>query len=128
MFYSVLRQTIFLIAAILASSILFSGQTPTINPNGVVNYASMSASGGIAPGSAAVILGDNLASSLSFGDGLPYPTALAGTSVSINGIAAPLSSVSPTQIKFQVPWELAGQGTSGTLIVSRNGTASAPYT
>ena len=125
---SALYGRIVLLAATLASGVIVWGQTPTINSNGVVNDATMSASGGIAPGSVAALFGNNLASSAATASALPLPTTLGGTGVFINGIAAPLFFVSPTQINFQVPWELAGQGTNGTLIVNRNGTQSAPYT
>jgi uncharacterized protein (TIGR03437 family) len=37
----------------------------------------------------------------------PLPTTLTRTTVRINGIAAPLLYVSPTQINFQVPFEVA---------------------
>ncbi len=38
---------------------------------------------------------------------LPLPTALAGTSVFVNGVAAPLFFVSPGQINFQLPYGTA---------------------
>ncbi|MGA3079742.1 MAG: hypothetical protein ABSG56_39460, partial [Bryobacteraceae bacterium] len=36
-----------------------------------------------------------------------FATSVAGVSVSVNGVNAPLIYVSPTQINFQVPWETA---------------------
>jgi len=53
-----------------------------------------------------------IGSNLSFGSASAdltqdtLPTKLAGTEVFINGIAAPLVLVSPTQINAQLPWEL----------------------
>jgi uncharacterized protein (TIGR03437 family) len=43
------------------------------------------------------------------------PTILGGTQVYFNGIAAPLYSVSPTQIVAQVPWEFTDLLTSSTV-------------
>jgi uncharacterized protein (TIGR03437 family) len=71
-------------------------QAPQINTGGVVNGASF-ASSGIAPGSIATVFGTNFGSSMT------------GVTVQIGGVNAPLYSVSPTQINFQVPWELAGR-------------------
>ena len=39
--------------------------------------------------------------------GSPPPTELDGVRLTLGGIPAPLLSVSPTEIQFQVPWELA---------------------
>lgn len=72
-----------------------SAQTPVIDPGGVVNAASNAP--GLTPGSLASVYGLNFGSSRS------------GVIVQLNGITAPLISVSSTQINFQVPWELAGQ-------------------
>jgi uncharacterized protein (TIGR03437 family) len=41
------------------------------------------------------------------------PTALGGVTVLVNGIAAPLYYVSPTQINFQVPWDVEAPPLSG---------------
>ena len=57
----------------------------------------------LAPGSIATIFGQNLASDTALADGYPLPTSLAGASVIVNGVAAPLFYASPTQINFQVP-------------------------
>ena len=82
-------------------------QKPVINPGGIVNAASQSASPElgmiVAPGGIATIYGSNLASSTETAATLPLPTSLAGTSVTVNGSPAPLFYVSPNQINFQVP-------------------------
>ncbi len=92
-------------------------QQPVINPGGVVNAASYAAgfsslsrtgypqTGGepaLAAGSLASIFGSDLAASTLVAQ-TPLPIRLGGTSVSVNGIAAPLLFVSPAQIDFQVP-------------------------
>jgi uncharacterized protein (TIGR03437 family) len=54
----------------------------------------------------------------------PLPTVAGGVSVIINGFFAPLLYVSPTQINFQVPWELGlGDGTSPFTVVLYGPTA-----
>jgi uncharacterized protein (TIGR03437 family) len=56
-------------------------------------------------------VGTNLADAVHLipapGPGQSFPTTLAGVSVSVNGVAAPLVYVSSTQINFQIPWETA---------------------
>ncbi len=101
-------------------------QTPVIFTNGVVNAATYSAFFGVAPGSAASILGTNLSASTASASSLPLATSLAGTSVTVNGINAPLFYVSPTQINFQVPWELTAS--TNQLVVTTASGSSAPYT
>ena len=82
--------------------------TPVIAPGRVVNGASYL--GTIAPGSLAAVYGNNLADDVHFvsvAAGEKFPTTVAGVSISVNGVKAPLTYVSPTQINFQVPWGTA---------------------
>ncbi len=61
----------------------------------------------IAPGSLVTILGKDLSEqTASAPRGNSYPTALGGVEVYFDGIRAPLSFVSPTQINAQMPWEV----------------------
>lgn len=66
------------------------------------------------PGTITSIFGEDLASETIHAElvngGLP--TELGGVRVYANGKQAPLYFVSPTQINFQVPWELEGTGFS----------------
>ena len=81
---------------------------PSINSGGLVSAASLT-SGSVA-GSIVSLFGSNLATGPANSSGvLPLPKTLLTTSVQVNGIAAPLFFVSPTQINFQIPWEVAGQ-------------------
>jgi uncharacterized protein (TIGR03437 family) len=96
---------------------------------GVVNAASFNtgaAAGNIAiaPGSLITIFGTSLAAATVAASGFPLPVSLGSTSVSINGIAAPLLYVSPGQINLQVPFEIAGP--AATLVVSTSAGPSAP--
>ncbi|HVW07219.1 MAG TPA: hypothetical protein VHC90_01480 [Bryobacteraceae bacterium] len=59
----------------------------------------------ISPGSMIAIFGTNLAASPASASA-PLPLTLGGTSVTINGLPAPLSFVSPGQVNAQVPSSL----------------------
>ena len=88
---------------------------PSIFSNGVVNAARYNAK--ISPGALASIFGPSFASE-NLGASLPLPTTLGGVSVSVNGKAAPILYVTPTQVNFQVPWETAVGSASVTVSVS----------
>jgi adhesin/invasin len=66
----------------------------------VTNAASFYAGG--SPGAAQTLFGNYLAPS-THAASYPLPTSFGGTTVLVNGIAAPLYYVSPTQINFQMP-------------------------
>jgi uncharacterized protein (TIGR03437 family) len=59
----------------------------------------------ISPGSLIAIFGSNLAAGQASASA-PLPLTLAGTSVTVNGVAAPLTFVSPGQLDAQVPSSL----------------------
>jgi uncharacterized protein (TIGR03437 family) len=74
------------------------------------NGASLSGGGNaaqIAPGTIVSINGANLSAQTASADmtQLQLPTTLGGVQVYFNGIPAPLTFVSPTQINAQIPWE-----------------------
>jgi uncharacterized protein (TIGR03437 family) len=77
---------------------------PQISQGGVANAASYSTV--LAPGELFSIFGTNLASTTASATSVPLPMTLAGTSVTVNGKAAPLVFVSPTQINAQIPYEV----------------------
>ncbi len=103
-------------------------QSPVITPGGVVNAASYTQP--VVPGSLVAIFGSNLAQGVSVATTTPWPTTLNGTSVSFNGIAAPLSYVSPIQINAQVPSSLTFNGgvtnTMASVVVTTTVGSSAP--
>jgi uncharacterized protein (TIGR03437 family) len=97
---------------------------PTTNAGGVLNSASSTPN--LVPGSLASVYGANFEAG-GFNEStafiLPEPTTAAGVSVTMNGIAAPLSYVGANQVNFQIPWELQGQ-TSAAFVVVANGVSS----
>jgi beta-glucosidase len=101
-----------------------TSQAPVIATGGVLNAASNLSN--LAPGALATLYGSQLA------DGTPpiafadrFPISAGGVTVSVNGVNAPLTYVSPTQINFQIPWETP-VGASVPIIVTRDTVPSSP--
>ncbi len=129
---------------LFVSPMAIPGQQPVISAGGVVSAASYgtgseigtAGSGGnffetLPGGSIATIFGANLASSTQTAKSTPLPRQLAGTSVSVNGIGAPLFYVSATQINFQVPSSndtTPGASSAAGIVVSTATGESEPYT
>ena len=120
-----MRFSIYLFGLIFPA--LVSAQAPVVFAGGVINAASYAKAQPVTLGSFVAIFGSG------FGSGgvtstVPWPTSLGGTMVLMNGVPAPLYSVSDGQINAQVPFEAlpAGQ-TSGSVIVivQRGGQSSA---
>jgi adhesin/invasin len=88
----------------------------------VTNAASFHAGG--SPGGAHTIFGSYLAASTQTAFGYPLPTSLAGTTVLVNGITAPLFFVSPSQINFQMP-SATGEGSASIVVTTNAGSSSA---
>jgi uncharacterized protein (TIGR03437 family) len=82
----------------------------------VVNAASYQ-SGPVAPGSYITLFGQNLAQTIATAASYPLPSTLAGSSLTINGVPAPLYYASPTQIDAQVPFEAAAGTATAILTV-----------
>ena len=97
---------------------------PSITPGGVV--AVYSAVTTIQPGEWVSIFGTNLAGSSANWTG-DFPTSLGGTSVTIDGIAAYLSYVGPTQINLQAPND-SNSGPVPVVVSTAGGTASSTVT
>ncbi len=73
------------------------------------------------PGSDPVIQVANLSSeTLDVAGFDPLPTSLGGVSVTMNGIAAPVFSLSPDTVTFQTPWELIGERRAEVVLTSGN--------
>jgi uncharacterized protein (TIGR03437 family) len=83
---------------------------PPPNIQSVVNSASLQPV--LSPGVMVSIFGSHLTGptlSTTFDDTASFPTSVAVTTVTFNGVAAPLLYVSPNQINAVVPFSLAGQ-------------------
>ena len=74
----------------------------TARPVAAVSAASYAA-GAVAPESIVAAFGEYLASNTAVATSIPLPTQLAGTSVRVNGILAPLFFVSRQQLNFLLP-------------------------
>jgi uncharacterized protein (TIGR03437 family) len=115
------------IALITALAGAAFAQAPVVAAGGVLNAASLVKGQPVALGSFVAIFGSG------FGNGgvtgtVPWPVNLGGTSVTMNGVPAPLYAVTDGQINAQVPFEALAPGqTSGSvnIIVQRNGQNSA---
>lgn len=108
-----------------------------MSPGGILNAASSDKTGQpVAPGSLVSIYGSNLVLVSAGALSIPLDTQLSGTSVTFNGVLAPMLSAThgsgQDQLNVQIPWEaMAFQppNTSGTarVVVTRNtGAISAP--
>jgi uncharacterized protein (TIGR03437 family) len=86
--------------------------TPVLYSGAAVNGASFRGNAPVAPGSIASVFGLNLSAA-----------SLGAIEVRLNGINAPVFAATPTQINFQVPWQLAGQQ-QAQLVITVSGTAS----
>jgi uncharacterized protein (TIGR03437 family) len=106
-------------------------QPPIVQASGVLNAASLlsTTAQGISPGMLLTIKGQLLAASAAVGtyENGALPVRLAGTQVTINGIAAPLLYVSQTQINLQVPLALQ-TGKDAEILVSTAAGSSSPVT
>ena len=93
-----------------------------------MNAASNAAGQPVAPGGLVAIYGNSFAAAIALASTVPLSTSLGGTSVSINGMAAPLDFVAPGQINAQVPFEVLPPGVNGSvnLVVTTNGVPSPP--
>jgi uncharacterized protein (TIGR03437 family) len=61
----------------------------------------------IAPGGILSIFGTQLAPATASAQGVPLPTMLAGTTVTLNGVSASLYFASPGQLNIQIPYEVS---------------------
>jgi uncharacterized protein (TIGR03437 family) len=105
------------------STLDFTIVGPSVAPAGLLNGANYKAQ--LSAGSYAALFGSSMASSTASAQSVPLPTTLASVSVLMNGFAAPLFFVSPTQINLQVPWELSGTNQI-EVVVTTNGVSATP--
>ena len=113
-----IREVMRALFLVLTACLTAFAQLPQISPGGVVSAASWGSP--VAPGEIVAIFGSNLAAAQQSASGT-LPLTLGGTSVTINGVAAPLAFVSSGQINAQVPSSLAAMSlniTSATVVVA----------
>jgi uncharacterized protein (TIGR03437 family) len=91
----------------------------------VTNAASFAADA-ISTGSLVSLFGSHLAPVTWNAVSTPLPLSLVDTSVTINGVVAPLLYVSANQINVQVPYEVPAG--NATVVVRSGGLSSAPFT
>jgi uncharacterized protein (TIGR03437 family) len=85
-------------------------EAPPPTVNSVISAATLQPA--ISPGSLVTIFGSNIGTppvTATYNDAGLYPTSLGNSTVTFNGVAAPLLYVSNTQINAIVPFEVAGQ-------------------
>jgi uncharacterized protein (TIGR03437 family) len=98
-----------------------SGGTPAIQ--GLTDAASYQQR--YSPGMILTVWGASLAPSgtAESAASVPLPLTMAGIAATVNGVAAPLYYVSPTQLNIQVPYQTA-LGSPATLAINNNGQIS----
>jgi uncharacterized protein (TIGR03437 family) len=110
-----------------------AGPVPTVADGATVNNGSFALHPApLGPGSIAAIFGSNLnnGNSLcgsSFGADGKLITSICGSTVTFDGVAAPMFFSSPGQLAVQVPYEMAGK-TTASVVVTVDGQASTPRT
>ncbi len=97
---------------------------PFLQPLGIFNAASYAPPGlPVSPGGFVAMFGSGLAQGLAQASTLPFPILLGNVQVTVNGLNAPLSAVSPTQINAVVPYGVTGPTAT---FVAINTTAASP--
>jgi uncharacterized protein (TIGR03437 family) len=92
-------------------------------PVTTVNAASFLAAAPLAPDTIATVFGTNLSSATASAASQPLPTTLAGVTVLVNGVPAPLFFVSPFQINYLIPPGTAA-GAAGVVVTNEGGLVS----
>jgi len=103
-----LRRILLTVICLCAAATSFNQTTKasrTIAPVALVNAASYETT--VAPGSIGALFGAGMTTQTAIAPSLPLPTTLAGVTVKLNGLDAPLFFVSPNQINLQVPGGVA---------------------
>ena len=96
---------------------VLGGSTSGTTISSVVNSYSFQST--VSPGMLLTVLGSNLANAPQSTSGSPFPYSAEGVTAAVNGLAAPILYVSPTQLNIQVPYAVgAGPGVVG---INNNG-------
>ncbi len=108
---------------------IYGESTPELPSIAAVANAASYSVDAISPGSLISLFGSNMSGSnlapiSGSASAIPLPMSIEDTSVTINGVPAPLLYVSPKQINVQTPWEIPSG--SATVVVRTRGALSAP--
>ncbi|MDP9053150.1 MAG: hypothetical protein M3N93_02425 [Acidobacteriota bacterium] len=90
-----------------AAALVVYGLLPQGNVALSIANAASGTPNAIAPGAIASLYGAGLATGTATASSFPIPVTLAGASITVNGIAAPIVYASPSQINFQIPFDVA---------------------
>lgn len=115
------------LALAVALCVSAAEEQPLTTARGAVNAVSLqSAPSVVAQGGILAVFGEQLAAAHTKPEGAPLPVALEDPAVEvlINGVAAPLFFVSPTQVNVMVPWEV--EPGWADVVVRRGGLESSP--
>jgi uncharacterized protein (TIGR03437 family) len=103
-----------------------SGSGVFLNPQGIFNAASFAPPGyPVSPGEFITLYGTGLGTQSGVAKSFPFPPTLAGVQLTVNGITAPIYSVStasPAQISAIVPYGVSGS--TATFVVTVNNVKS----
>jgi uncharacterized protein (TIGR03437 family) len=103
-------------ASLLGSLALNPLNPPLISDGGIVNGASFATGGTLAPGSFVSIFGTGLADRQLSAPSVPLPNTLAGASVEINGINAPVFFASDGQVNAILPYGISVDRPSNVMV------------
>jgi uncharacterized protein (TIGR03437 family) len=98
-----------------------------LSPLGIVNAASFAPpTNAVVPQEMVTIFGSNMSTGTAQASTFPLPTTLLSTRVLVNGVAAPLLAVSPTQITMLVPSAASPDLTAYAAFEVQNNGAACP--
>jgi uncharacterized protein (TIGR03437 family) len=89
------------------SQLVAYGLLPQANGPIAAASAASAVPNSLAPGALTALYGAGLAIGTDTASEFPLPRSLAGASVTVNGISAPILYASPSQINFQIPFEIS---------------------
>ena len=112
-------------AAVASTGFVRPSNAPALSPLSTLHIFAPQPAAAVAPGTIVQIYGSGLSAGTATAATLPLGTSLAGTSVSIGGLPAPLFYASAVQINAQVPFELAAEG-DYQIVVNNSGALSPP--
>ncbi|MBI1790505.1 MAG: CotH kinase family protein [Acidobacteria bacterium] len=101
----------YVLGEVSADGFQFSETAPRVDELATLSSADWTA------GSTVSVYGQGLGDTTTQAESWPYPTQLAGVSISINGFLARIESVTPTQVNFVLPPELESGWAPVTAIV-----------